>query len=132
MAKGLQHEEECLDRYRQQGRNILIVEKRGERTFQQWVDDVGNPFTGKHDDVVYQMPFIHKGVQGIADFVVKVINPETGAASYEPVDAKLVRTAAKPGHVLQLCFYADAVRELTGIDPVEMHILLASGETESG
>ena len=74
MAKGLQHEEECLDRYRQEGRNILIVEKRGERTFQQWVDDVGNPFTGKHDDVVYQMPFIHKGIQGIADFVVKVIS----------------------------------------------------------
>lgn len=131
MAKGLQHEEECLDRYRQEGRNILFVEKRGERTFQQWVDDVGNPFTGKHDDVVYQMPFIHKGVQGIADFVVKVINPETSAVSYEPVDAKLVRTEAKPGHVLQLCFYADAIRELTGADPPEMHILLASGETES-
>ena len=131
MAKGLQHEEECLSRYRQEGRNILIVEKRGERTFQQWVNDVGNPFTGNHDDIVYQMPFIHKGIQGIADFVVKVINPETGTVSYEPVDAKLVRTEAKPGHVLQLCFYADAIRELTGADPQEMHILLASGETES-
>jgi len=65
MAKGLQHEQECLDRYRQEGRNILIVEAQGDRTFRQWVDDVGNPFTGKHDDVVYQMPFIHDGIQGI-------------------------------------------------------------------
>ena len=131
MAKGLQHEQECLDRYRQEGRNILIVEARGDRTFRQWVDDVGNPFTGKHDDVVYQMPFIHEGIRGIADFVVKVTNHETGKVSYEPVDAKLVRTEAKPGHVLQLCFYADAIRELTGIDPPEMHIMLASGATES-
>lgn len=131
MAKGLEHEQECLDRYRQQGGNILIVEARGNRSFRQWVDDVGNPFTGSHDDVVYQMPFIHDGIQGIADFVIKTTDGETGAVSYEPVDAKLVRTQAKPGHVLQLCFYADAIREMTGIDPPEMHILLGSRESES-
>ena len=29
--------------------------------------------------------------------------------SYEPVDAKLARSEAKVGHVLQLCFYAEAI-----------------------
>ena len=31
------------------------------------------------------------------------------ACIWEPVDAKLARAEAKPGHVLQLCFYADAL-----------------------
>ena len=35
--------------------------------------------------------------------------------SYEPVDAKLARVEAKPGHVLQLCFYADAIEAVTGV-----------------
>lgn len=53
------------------------------------------------------MPFIHDVMQGIADFIVKVPDTATGGFRYEPVDAKLVRNEAKPGHVLQLCFYAD-------------------------
>ena len=130
MAKGLAHEDACLDAYRWQDRSILPVEDRRGRTFEQWVADVGNPFTGEYD-VVYQMPFIHGGMRGIADFVVKVNDPDTGTFRYEPVDAKLVRTEAKPGHVLQLCFYADAIEALTGTDPEEIHVWLGSGDTES-
>ena len=77
------------------------------------------------------MPFIHDGMRGIADFVIRVTDPDTGAVRYEPVDAKLTRTEAKPGHVLQLCFYADAIEALTGVDPNDMHVWLGSGETES-
>lgn len=55
------------------------------------------------------MPFIHDGIRGIADFVVRTTDPVTGGVSYEPVDAKLTRFDAKPGHVLQLCFYAEAI-----------------------
>lgn len=130
MAKGLEHEESCLDAYRQQGANILTVESRSGRSFQQWVADVGNPFTGEYD-VVYQMPLSHNGIRGIADFVIRVPDPDTGGSRYEPVDAKLVRTEAKPGHVLQLCFYADAIEALTGTDPQNMHVWLGSGATES-
>ena len=65
------------------------------------------------------MPFIHDGMRGIADFVIKVSDPETGAVRYEPVDAKLVVPDAKPGHVLQLCSIRDAIEALTGIDPGE-------------
>ena len=130
MAKGREHEDACFAEYRAQDKRILPIESRGGRSFEQWVADVGNPFTGKYD-VVYQMPFIHNGMRGIADFVIKVRDPDTGVVRYEPVDAKLVRTESKPGHVLQLCFYADAIQALTGIDPEDMHIWLASGETET-
>ena len=58
-------------------------------------------------------------------------NPVDGYALYEPYDAKLARLAAKPGHVLQLCFYADAIEALTGSAPRQMHLWLGSGEVES-
>lgn len=130
MKKGREHEDACLDAYDQLGKRILPIEPRGSRSFEQWVADVGNPFTGEYD-VVYQMPFIHDGMQGIADFIIKVPDTATGGVRYEPVDAKLVRSEAKPGHVLQLCFYADAIKALTGVAPEEMHIWLATGDIET-
>jgi predicted RecB family nuclease len=129
--KGLSHERDCLDHYRRQGKSILIVpEKRDGESFSGWVERVGNPF-GEGWDVVYQMPFVHDGIRGVADFLVRVTNPTTDRVSYEPVDAKLTRRDAKPGHVLQLCFYADAIRELTHVEPMDMHVWLGSGRLES-
>ena len=75
--------------------------------------------------MIYQMPFIHGGVRAVADFLERVDLPD-GRIGNEPVDAKLTRVDAKPGHVLQLCFYADAINTLTGIDPEHMHILLGN------
>jgi len=129
--KGLAHEQACLAHYRDQGMAILEVPGKSERqNFAQWVSSVGNPLTGEHD-VIYQMPFVHDGIRGVADFVVHVQDPVTGEVAYEPVDAKLTRVDAKPGHVLQLCFYAEAIEALTGHRPERMHIWLGSGQVES-
>ena len=129
--KGLQHEAECLEYYRTEGRSIHEVPPRepGER-FDDWVARVGAPWTDGFD-VIYQMPFVHDGMRGIADFLVRVDGPSTDACWYEPVDAKLARTEAKPGHVLQLCFYADALRAATGASPERLHLWLGSGRVES-
>ncbi len=129
--KGQQHETDCLADYRRDGKTVFAVPPRDNgETFEHWVTRVGNPLDGSHD-VIYQMPFIHDGTRGVADFVVKVLHPHTGAVSYEPVDAKLARAEAKPGHVLQLCFYADAIEALTGTRPHRMQLWLGSGEIES-
>ncbi|WP_234783364.1 TM0106 family RecB-like putative nuclease [Mycolicibacter heraklionensis] len=126
LEKGLQHEQQCLDEYRANGKSVLEVPDRGRgETFQAWVARVGDPFSDGWD-VIYQMPFIHDGVRGIADFLVR-----TDAGGYEPVDAKLARAEAKPGHVLQLCFYADALEALTGVRPEHMHLWLGSGKTQT-
>ncbi len=131
LNKGLAHEQDCLAEYRRRERRILEVpEKAKGQTFASWVAETGNPLDGAHD-VVYQMPFIHNGIRGVADFVVRVQDPDTGEVSYEPVDAKLTRVDAKPGHVLQLCFYADAIEALTGRRPENMHIWLGSGRMET-
>ena len=102
---------------------------RGE-PFADWVDRIGNPLDSGHD-VIYQMPFIHEGIRGIADFLVRVDDPDPDTCAWEPVDAKLARSEAKPGHVLQLCFYAEALEALTGRPPKRIHLWLGSGKTES-
>jgi uncharacterized protein len=129
--KGLQHEHECLEQFRDEGRSVLEVagRERGE-TFEDWVTRVGNPLEDGHD-VIYQMPFVHQGLRGVADFLVRAEDDATGASWYEPVDAKLSRTEAKPGHVLQLCFYTDALEAMTGSLPVHMHLWLGSGRIET-
>ena len=131
VEKGLTHESACLADYQRQGKSTLEVPaRRAGEDFTEWVTRVGNPLNGDHD-VVYQMPFIHDGIRGIADFLERVADPDTGAVYYEPVDAKLARQQAKPGHVLQLCFYAEAIAALTGVPPQRMHLWLGSGRRET-
>jgi uncharacterized protein len=129
IEKGNQHESGCLEDYEALGKTIYEVPGRNaNESFEEWVKRVSDSLE-KGFDVIYQMPFVHDGMRGIADFLVRVDEP--GFARYEPVDAKLTRSKAKPGHVLQLCFYAEAITALTGAAPKRMHIWLGSGTTES-
>jgi predicted RecB family nuclease len=131
VEKGIQHELECLEKFRSEGRTIYEVPaRRPGESFADWVERLGTPWDDGFD-VIYQMPFIHDGMRGIADFLIKVDEPQPGECPYEPVDAKLARVEAKPGHVLQLCFYADALEAATGASPKRLHLWLGSGHMES-
>jgi predicted RecB family nuclease len=132
LRKGEIHELDCLTEYKRRGKRVYEVPPRlvkQNETFADWVARIGNPLADGWD-IVYQMPFIHGEVRGIADFIERVVDADGGVA-YEPVDAKLTRAEAKPGHVLQLCFYAEAINALTGVHPERMHILLGSGRRET-
>ena len=84
--KGLEHEAACLAAYRAQGLSVLeIPDRKRSETFAEWVERVGDPFAEGHD-VIYQLPFAHDGVRGVADFVLRVVDEETGQVSYEPVE----------------------------------------------
>ncbi len=130
MDKGLEHERACLRHYEASGKTVRVVADRPKGAdFGDWVERVG-AVLAEGDDVIYQMPFVHNGMRGIADFLLKVELPD-GTFTYEPLDAKLARKEAKPGHVLQLCFYADAI-EAAGFErPKHVHIWLGSGRIES-
>jgi len=131
IEKGAQHERNCLQELENDGRSVYQVPGRNpDETFVQWVARIGNPMDQRHD-VLYQMPLVHEGIRGIADFLIRVEDPVGGYCSYEPVDAKLTRVEGKPGHVLQLCFYADALEALTGHPPRDMHLWLGSGAYET-
>jgi uncharacterized protein len=128
--KGELHEDQCLEQYDADKRFVYPVpQKEKKESFADWVARVGDPMADGHD-VIYQMPFIHDGVRGVADFLERVDYPD-GRIGYEPVDAKLTRVSAKPGHVLQLCFYADAINARSGVDPQDMHIWLGTKERQS-
>jgi uncharacterized protein len=130
LDKGMAHEQQVLQRYRAEGRSVVEIpgRRRGE-PFSRWVDRTASMLDEGHE-VLYQVPFMHDGIRGIADFVERV-SYDDGTRTYEPVDAKLARQAAKPGHVLQLCFYAEAIRARTGVPPRSLHIELGSGRRES-
>ena len=132
LEKGVAHERAHLDRLRADGREVLEVPARAEdETFASWAERCRALLTEGHE-VLYQFPLVHDGMRGIADFLERVDVPsELGGFSYEPVDAKLARSDAKPGHVLQLCFYADALAEVQGVRPRTVHLELGSGERES-
>ncbi|MCU1363492.1 MAG: ATPase [Acidimicrobiaceae bacterium] len=130
IEKGVEHESNCLENFEGMGKTVYEVPGRNaQESFHDWVARVGNPME-KDFDVIYQMPFVSNGIRGIADFLVRVEDPEAGFASFEPVDAKLTRSSAKPGHVLQLCFYAEAMSDLLGAPPKSMRIWLGSGRAE--
>jgi predicted RecB family nuclease len=129
--KGLTHENACLSDFEARGlRARRIPERLRGESFAAWVARVGDPFSDDDWDVLYQMPLVDSGIRGIADFVLRVAAPD-GTISFEPVDAKLARLEAKPGHVLQLCFYADAIEACTGRRPERMHLWLGSGTLET-
>lgn len=130
MAKGLEHERACLDAYRAEHDDVHEVPDRDKHEpFADWVARVGDVLSLGHR-VVYQMPFVHHGMRGIADFLLRVDLPD-GAFTYEPVDAKLARKEAKPGHALQLCFYAEAITAQGWPSPPNVHIWLGSGRVET-
>jgi predicted RecB family nuclease len=130
--KGEAHERAHLDALTAAGRDVLEVPgRRDDETFAQWASRSRALLAAGHD-VLYQFPLVHDGIRGVADFLERVEVPsELGPFSYEPVDAKLARSEAKPGHVLQLCAYADALASLQGIRPRTVHLELGSGQRET-
>ena len=131
--KGDLHEQRCLRRYKENfPDSVYEVPERNEagyENFAEWVQRIGNPMEENYS-VIFQMPFIHEGIRGVADFLLRE-EYGNGKVAYEPVDSKLSRTGAKQGHLLQLLFYAEAVEAKTGIRPRQVHVLLGSGEVES-
>jgi uncharacterized protein len=131
IEKGATHELNCLQDLEDQGLEVFQVPGRNpDESFEEWVARIGNPME-RDFDVIYQMPFAHEGIRGIADFLIRVDDHADGYAKYEPIDAKLARAEGKPGHVLQLCFYADAIKALTGVAPQHIHLWLGTGQRES-
>jgi uncharacterized protein len=83
-------------------------------------------------DIVYQGALSDDDWRGYADFLERVPLPSDvfGDWSYEVIDTKLSRRA-KPEFIVQLCLYSDLLGCLQGRVPVQMHVVLGSGERRS-
>lgn len=114
--RGLLHEKNALNRLKTDGADVLECLVSRYDLEEKAALYLANGALER--DVVYQMPFVHEGIRGIADFVIR------DGDRHLAVDAKLARKEAKPGHVLQLCFYTDAIEEATGRRPTHIEIWL--------
>ena len=128
--KGTAHELEVRQRYLDEGLKVLDIPDKGDLRFEQWAEAHREVLATTDADVIYQMPLVFEGIKGVADFLIRV-DAEPGFSRWEPVDAKLARSEGKPGPLLQLCFYADAVTAVTGSQPKQIHLELGSGARES-
>ena len=89
------------------------------RPSQQWVARVERPME-KGFDVIYQMPFVHDGIRGIADFLMRVDEP--GLLPYEPVDAKLTRSRRQAGPRAPAVLLRRRARGPDRRSPATMHL----------
>jgi predicted RecB family nuclease len=75
------------------------------------------------EDIIIQAALQHGRWTGRADILGRVANPSAlGEWSYEVIDTKLARET-KGGTVLQLCLYADLLREVQGVAPDQMYVV---------
>ncbi|MDW3217110.1 MAG: TM0106 family RecB-like putative nuclease [Acidimicrobiales bacterium] len=125
---GDEHEARCLDQLHERGMNIAEIE-----TGRTW-PDVERAATETIEamrsgvDAVFQATFIDGAWSGHADFLMRVpAATDLGNWGYEPVDAKLARSA-KVRAMLQLGEYAAQVARVQGTAPENVHLWLGSNE----
>lgn len=120
--KGNAHEEAYLERLRSGGLDVREV------TVDDGFDEAAvetRQALSEGIDVVYQGVLVDGRWRGQADFLIRADD-----GTYEVLDTKLARDA-KPSHILQLCFYNEALGRLQARQPDHIHVLLGSGERRS-
>lgn len=124
--KGIAHERAYLDQLRAEGRSIKEITNEG--TLVQRVQATLEAMRSGYD-VVYQGALLAGRWHGYSDFLIRRndITSLLGDFVYDVADTKLARSA-KPKHILQLCVYADMLRQAQGVAPPCMHVVLGNGE----
>jgi predicted RecB family nuclease len=80
--------------------------------------------------IIAQGAFSHQGWVGRADILRRIEVPSRlGAWSYEAIDTKLARET-KAGAVLQLCLYSDLIKEVQGLAPEHMFVVVPWSDFE--
>ena len=119
--KGMQHEVAFLEELRQQGRQIVEID-REKSAF-------GTTIAAMRDgaDFIYQARLDTPGFGGWADFLVKRDGvSDVGSHHYEPWDTKLARSP-RAHFIVQLCAYSDMLEQLQGRQPSGFEIILGDG-----
>jgi len=80
--------------------------------------------------IIVQGAFSRQGWVGRADILRRIEVPSLlGAWSYEAIDTKLARET-KAGAVLQLCLYSDLIKEVQGLAPEHMFVVVPWSDFE--
>jgi uncharacterized protein len=80
--------------------------------------------------VIVQGALSHRGWAGRADILHRIEVPSAlGSWSYQAIDTKLARET-KAGAVLQLCLYSDLIKEIQGLVPEFMSVVVPGSDFE--
>ncbi len=121
---GARHEQAYLHRLTAQGLDVAIIPSDVS-----WADGAAQTVEAlrRGTSVIYQATFQSGPWHGLSDFLIRVPKPSRlGAWSYEPLETKLARST-KAGALVQLCFYADLLSQIQGVQPEWVHTVLGSG-----
>ncbi|GAA2522201.1 TM0106 family RecB-like putative nuclease [Rarobacter incanus] len=123
---GDRHEAAVLQRYRDRGLRVVEIARPDLRDPGQMEVARQATVTALRSgaDVVFQAAFMHAGMVGFADFLVR-----TDDGAYEVQDTKLARTA-KVTALMQLASYAEQMRSI-GITPAPTTRLILGDGSES-
>jgi predicted RecB family nuclease len=81
-------------------------------------------------EIIYQAALQDNQFAGYADFLFKVPGEsKLGNYHYEPWDTKLA-LSSKPKFLIQLCCYADLLREVQGVLPKHLVVVLGNNEEQ--
>jgi predicted RecB family nuclease len=121
LEKGLEHEAAYLALLEAGGASVVRID---EPDFERAVAAT-NAALAAGPDVIYQAALELDGWRGVADFLER--QPD---GTYEAADTKLARHV-KPYHLLQLCFYSEALGALQRREPAHMHVVLGTQARET-
>jgi predicted RecB family nuclease len=122
---GIRHEQAYF-RYLTQAQGLQIAEIS---TTISWAEAVAHTLDAlrRGVSVIYQATFQDGPWHGRSDFLIRVPKVSSlGPWSYEPLETKMARST-RAGALIQLCFYADLLRTVQGVQPDWVHIVLGGG-----
>lgn len=121
---GARHEQAYLRHLVDQGLDVANIS-----TDVSWAEGAAQTIEAlrRGASVIYQATFQSGPWHGRSDFLLRVPKPSLlGAWSYEPLETKLARST-KAGALIQLCFYADLLSQIQGVQPDWVHTVLGGG-----
>jgi len=128
--KGEEHEARHLQRLRERYPHALVeCSPRGLPGRAAWEAAEQETLAAMRSgaSIIYQPTFFDGTFVGRADFLRRVERPSRDRAwSYEVIDTKL-GLSPKPTYLVQLCHYNEHLERLQGTLPLEMHVVLGSG-----
>jgi predicted RecB family nuclease len=125
--KGEEHEAGFLEALESAGRRVARVGLREPPDFDAAARATVEAMRAGAE-YVYQAVFLLNGWRGIADLLERVERPSSlGSWSYEVLDTKLARHP-RPEHALQLCFYAQGVARIQGVESEVAYVVLGTRE----
>jgi uncharacterized protein len=120
---GARHEQTCLRQFVDQGLDVATI-----ATDISWAEGAAQTVDAlrRGASIIYQATFQNGPWHGRSDFLVRVPKQSLlGAWSYEPLETKLARST-KAGALVQLCFYADLLSQIQGVQPDWVYTVLGN------